>query len=979
MPLWKKLFYGFILTNLFAMALVTFVLPDIIRGKAVEWMAGNTARTLSITAIHLNPLNWQTSIEGLVLTESGSDRPFIAFKQLSFHVSPRSILQWAPVITDLTLDSPEVSVVRLLDGSFNYADLMNSTKPSSEDQPAVQSSSPRFALNNLVIHDGQFIFTDHSKPEVIHTIQDFELALPFIGNTSALANRFVEPHLSMRIDDAPIVATGGVKPFAKSLETSLDLSFNNIDLSFYAAYLPDIRRFKIESGHLSLDLKLAYQIDETEVPELILNGSTAISALRVRDQRDRDLFFLPLVKVDLNRASLFTNEIAISAIDVYGLELFVDRGQDGVWNHTRLANDPMFQSTSENQPVEAQAETTSPPKLMIESLRLRDGKIHFLDQGVKRPFKKELHTLNFDLNNITLESGNLSPFQLSLLTGEGDSQGRGELQVAGEVSLQPFALNAHLKTQRLPLAGTESYLPNTLSAYFSSGHVDSELDLQMSIGDDAPVISLNGEVGVRALRLREPVLQSDILAWESLQLSGLQIELAAGPPRVHLSEVVLNHYLAKVLVTKDGQVNLQNAVNAAESKEEVAQPLVSEPGGPQAATPSDSDTKPLISIETIVLQDGTFSFFDEHMKRPFRSELTRLGGRISGLDSVSGIPAEIDLRGNLNNVSPLKITGKINPFGEGLFADFKVRFDAIDLTQTTPYSGTYLGYTVEKGKLYLNLDYKIDQAQLAADNRVFLDQFSFGDAVQSDKATSLPVKLAIALLKDRKGEIKLDLPVSGSLDDPQFSIVGVTFTIIKNLLIKAVTSPFALLSSLVGGDEDFSAVYFEPGSAELSQTEQHKLTKLVEALQERPGLKVEVSGYVDAEKDPEGYRKRTLEQKIQQAAGKSAGAILSDQARSRGLKKVYGQADFPKPRNSFGLVKSLPDDEMVKLILANTPAGEEVMQELAEQRAKQVFDNLIQVQGFSPERLFMKRDDIFKKGDAELSQKARVGFAVVVD
>jgi hypothetical protein len=318
----------------------------------------------------------------------------------------------------------------------------------------------------------------------------------------------------------------------------------------------------------------------------------------------------------------------------------------------------------------------------------------------------------------------------------------------------------------------------------------------------------------------------------------------------------------------------------------------------------------------------------------------------------------------------------LNPFGEALFADFKIRFDAIDLTQATPYSGTYLGYTIRKGKLYLDLDYKIDGAELTAGNKVFLDQFTFGDTVESDKATGLPVKLAIALLKDRQGEIHLDLPVTGSLDDPQFSIVGVTFTIIKNLLVKAITAPFALLSSLVGGGEDFSAVYFEFGSAELSLTEQEKLSKLAAALQERPGLQVEVSGYIDAENDPEGFRRVDLERRIREASGKPAETVLTEKERTRALTKVYKQADFPKPRNALGFVKGLPDLEMEKLILANTTADESNMQQLARLRAKQVVDNLIQIQGMSPERVFMKLDDIYKQGDAEPERSARVGFGV---
>lgn len=493
MPLWKKLLYGFILGNLIAMAVVTFVLPGIIRGKAIEWVEANTDRSLSISDLRLNPLNWSVAIDGLKLTESGSDEPFASFKRLSFRVSPRSIWERAPVITGLELESPKILLVRKLDGSFNFSDFLAGPSEPTESQPDEDDAKdpPRFALNNLVISDGEIDFIDQSKPEVTHTIRAFELALPFLGNTPALADRFVEPHLSMLVDDAPIVATGGIKPFAKSLDTTLRLQLNNIDLPFYTAYLPNVRQFKVVSGHLSIDLQLSYRLQGDELPELVLNGSTALSALRVRDQRDMDLLFLPLVRIALDRAELFSREVVISEIDIYDLELFIDRGQDGIWNHGRLANDPAFKVELSGE-QKSQSAVDLPPKVTIDALRLRDGTVHFLDRLMDSEFKKEIHTINFDLDSISLEPGTISPFKLSLVVEEGEAKRNGHVLVTGEVALQPFNLTAHLQGKKIQLGGTEVYRPRMLSAYFASGHIDTELDLQLQTDGEAPIIKVKG-------------------------------------------------------------------------------------------------------------------------------------------------------------------------------------------------------------------------------------------------------------------------------------------------------------------------------------------------------------------------------------------------------------------------------------------------------------------------------------------------------
>ena len=369
--------------------------------------------------------------------------------------------------------------------------------------------------------------------------------------------------------------------------------------------------------------------------------------------------------------------------------------------------------------------------------------------------------------------------------------------------------------------------------------------------------------------------------------------------------------------------------------------------------------------------------------------MVNLGGRISGLSSAADKLADVDLRGNLENQSPLRITGRINPLRDNLFADIKVSFTDIELSPLTPYSGTFLGYTVEKGKLFLDLKYHIENKKLDSENKVFIDQFTFGKKVESDKATALPVRLAIALLKDRKGEIHLDLPVTGMTDDPKFSVWGVVLQILKNLLVKAATSPFALLQSVFGGKDDFSGVAFSPGSARLSDAERAKLLKLGQVLIDRPALKLEVSGFVDRERDPEGYRNELLTKKIKSEKflalvkekkaleGQSADNVeIPPQEYPALLKTVYRKEKFPKPRNFIGLVKDLPADEMKKLILTHTVVGDEALQGLARDRATVVRNFLITQGKLPPERIFEKKGDIFKAPAKEGESASRVEFGV---
>ena len=287
----------------------------------------------------------------------------------------------------------------------------------------------------------------------------------------------------------------------------------------------------------------------------------------------------------------------------------------------------------------------------------------------------------------------------------------------------------------------------------------------------------------------------------------------------------------------------------------------------------------------------------------------------------------------------------------------------IELTALSSYSGKYAGYLIEKGKLSLFVKYKIENNQLAAENRVFIDQLTFGDRVESPDATSLPVSLAVALLKNRNGEIDLNLPISGSLDDPEFSIGSLVVKVIANLFIKAVTSPFALIGSMFGGGEELSNVEFEHGRAALSAEAVKRLENLAKALIDRPGLKLEIEGKADAELDPEGLKRARIERKVRALkredltkrnveSGSPETVEIPAQEYPALLERVYREEKFPKPRNVVGLVKSLPVEEMEKLMLANSTVDADDLRDLGERRAKAVRDWLV-AHEVPAERIFL--------------------------
>ena len=599
----------------------------------------------------------------------------------------------------------------------------------------------------------------------------------------------------------------------------------------------------------------------------------------------------------------------------------------------------------------------------------------------------------FTLRNTSLRLSNLNgpKFTPAALRFASTFNKATPLKASGDITPLPFRYKGNINIGHLPLRDFEAYFPSNLNVFILGGTADTSMNVDIALKGGKPVGTFKGSAGVRAFHAIDSIDEEDLLKWESLQFDDIQGNL--DPLRLALHEIALNGVYSRIVIRKDGTLNLQNLVQK-EEKKPGTQPAEPAAAKPPELTPdpvsipapqASAAVKKQIQIDVVTIQGGTLAFTDNHLPQHFATVFYKLGGKISGLSSEDMKFADVDLRGNLENQSPLQITGQINPLRDDLFVDLKVAFQDIELSPVTPYSGTFLGYRVEKGKLSLELKYKIDKKQLVADNKIFIDQFTFGEKVNSDKATKLPVKLGLALLKDRKGEIHLDLPVTGRTDDPKFSIWKLVFQVLQNLLVKAVTSPLALLSSMSGSNQDFSVILFDYGQSIIKVAEEQKLGALARILLDRPALKIELKGFVDREKDTEGYRTELLNRKLKNekflALSKAGTMKEGEKAEyikvlpeeyATYLKAVYKKEKFPKPRNVVGLVKDLPPDEMKKLIITNTVVGEAELQTLARERVVTISNYLVSKGNVPAERIFQKNDDIFKKPEKDTQSKSRV-------
>ncbi|MGB3399828.1 MAG: DUF748 domain-containing protein, partial [Candidatus Deferrimicrobiaceae bacterium] len=827
----------------------------------------------------------------------------------------------------------------------------------------------RYSLNNIRIVGGSVDFDDRPK-RTRHTVRDLSVAIPFLSSLPYAVEIFVHPSFEANINGTEVAFRGMTKPYSASRETTVDVNIRDFDIPHYLEYIPVRRNFRVPSGSIDVKADLSFSQPAGQSPALSLTGMVTLKDLSITDVKDSPVLRLPSLTVAIESLEPLARRAILDNVIITSPEVSLVREKTGVLNVVSLLPDPPHSSSAKKVPPREWL-------VQVRKANLVEGSVTIVDRTPEDPVTARISRLGVAAEELSTEKNSRGRLSLAATVNKA-----GKVAFGGAVGINPLSAELKLDARTIDLVPFQSYAAEQLNISLTGGNISGKGKIALSVQDNAVRTTFTGEILVSKLATVDKTTSEDFLKWDSLHLDG--ISLGTSPLSLAIREVALTDFYSRLIVTPEGTLNVQGIVR----KEEQALAGETAADNVASAKPPDSPGPPTpVSIRSVSLQGGRIHFTDYFIKPNYSANLLEVGGRISGLSSEETQMADVDLRGKLENYAPLEITGKINPLRNDLFVDLKAEFKDMDLSPLTPYSGRYAGYTIEKGKLSLSLAYRIVEGKLTASNNVFLDQFTFGDPVESPDATKLPVRLAVALLKDRSGEIKLDLPVSGSLDDPQFRLGRVILKIIVNLLTKAATSPFALLGAIFGGGEELSYLEFDYGKDTPGETGEAKLKTLTKALHDRPSLKLEIAGHVDAEKDREALRqslfdRKVRSQKLKDLAGKGGEPLSLDNVvvdvkeYPEYLKRAYRAEKFPKPRNVIGMLKDLPVPEMEKLMFTHLQVTDDDLRLLAQRRAQTVKDALVASKQVEPERVFLVEPKALVPEKKEKQRDSRVEFVL---
>jgi Domain of Unknown Function (DUF748). len=857
------------------------ILPLIVKRVAIKQLSKQLDREVTIRSVRINPYVLSGTIRGLLVKDKDGEA-FLSLEEAYANFQLSSFFGKPWVFKEIHTTQPFIRVQINKDYTFNFSDL---AKKFSQPSPAPpKPSKPLFLHINLFeIWGASASFTDLTPSTPFHRL---------IGPLQITLTHFhTDPN-----NENPYAFNGttdsGEKFFWRGqfslepLQSSGELTLEGLSIARYAPLFQDLFRFEIKDG--VVDARSAYTVSlaGTNYSAAVSNAALSLKSFKVAEKGATEhLLELDELSVTNVSADTVARTAEIGQIAVNGGRLEVKRDREQTINLIQMSQPPADVTNAPGGILVLMQAATNAFAALVNSTNLWSARVRQIDAtncalrwedlATTRPVRLLVDDISLAARELSNISGSNETAVLSLRWNT-----NGTVRVETKVQIAPPSADVTLAVKDLELRPLDPYLEPFVNLFITESKVGLAGTLQMRMATNGlPEVTFHGDARLDDFVTVDTEMSQDLVKWKSFQFSGIDANLQ--PPVVTVKDVTFVEPYAHVTIDTNQTINLlaalkigaTNAVAAPKQSETAASPkkggLGQKLGGlltqilSESTNASGASVLPKITINTLTVSNASVQFTDRSVQPPVKTSIEEVSGTVTGISSDEMNRADVRLTAKSGRSGPIEITGKLNPLSTNAPTDLRVSLTDVDLVPTSPYAGKFLGYRLNRGKLGLQVQYEVSQRKLNAKNVVVLDQFTLGERVDSPDAVKLPIRLAIALLKDRNGKIELDVPIEGNLDDPQFHFGKVIAHVLVNIITKMITSPFAALGAVFGGKgEEVSYQDFAPGSTELQQANLEKLDTLLHGLQERPGLQLEIEGSYDPVADLESLRRQKLAAKF---------------------------------------------------------------------------------------------------------------------
>lgn len=888
-------------------------LPGILQSQAEKFIAEKTGHRLTLARPEINPLALSLRLRELRLIDAAG-APLLGFGELFVDLSAASLSQRALVFDEIRLDALDASLIQRQAGGLNWSPLLDALQ--SKDAPTEAKGLPRLDIRHLRVSGARLALADQRLTPAFSTrIEPIDLELTEVSTLPDDSGKF---KLTARTSFGAQLAWQG-DVMLNPLTSSGRLDLGDIDLARLAPLLQDSLpiappagiatlgadyRFGHAGGKLGLSLeRIGVSISALRMQQAAGDRSPriAVDQLVLKDGRfdmatqqlvlgsiqlqGNRVEVLPASKerapllsfadISLNdaRVDLGQRQAKLAALAIKGGGLSARRDAQGRIDLLALIDSLGGKSATKPARSAKPAASAQPPAPAVAAApwRFQIGQVSLAGFAVALRDESVAPAVELGLDNIAISIAGVSenlktplPLKASL-----DVKSGGRLELAGTLTPADAATDLKVKLADLSLQPAQPYVAKFAALDLVGGLLAAE----GRVIRNAKASGYRGGLSVRDLRLNEAGTRNVFLAWKTLATGDLDLS----PNQLNIALLTLGGLDTKLIIDKDKGTNLKRVLRTEDATVAPA-PTPDPASAAPAASPGvgTSQVKPeapgfVVNVDRLRFRSGALFFADNSLILPFGTRIHGLRGSINGLSSRPGAPGQLELDGEVDEFGLARAVGQADFFHPTDFMDLKVIFRNVEMAHLTPYSATFAGRRINSGKLSLELEYKIKQRQLQGENRIVIDRLELGERVESANAKDLPLDLAIAILSDSDGRIELGLPISGSLDDPQFSYGAIVWKAITNVLSKIVTAPFRALGALFGGSgEKLDSIAFEAGAARLSPPEREKLLRLVTVLNKRPGLALTVSG-TWSEADRAALQDLQMRRSVAARSGQAAG------------------------------------------------------------------------------------------------------------
>ncbi|MFO7749299.1 MAG: DUF748 domain-containing protein [Desulfobacteraceae bacterium] len=893
-----------------------FLAPYLIKRQSTQFARESLNCRMVMEEVRVNPYALTVDIKNFDLKKRDGS-PLLAFKAIFTNFEISSLWRRAWTFADIRLEGPVVNLKIGPEGRINLIDVADRIpKSEKEENSSLQEKAegevrpPRVIFEHIALNQGKIIFTDQSGPtpgsikletiglelKNLTTLPDekgaysLEAALPHGGKLTGAGDISLHPLWSQGRVKVEGFKTVSAWEFLQD-EILLDKPGGEVDFDarYRFAHRDQAPSFVIEGLKMlvsALQLKARGErkpilsLDSIRIDDGRLNltsGSFQAGALAenlnvlfegvsLKEMgQEAPLVTLKSLAVKGGRMDLETRQVTLERVMVEGGHAAMVLEKGGAVNLLRVferRNVGKALEKSEGEKEKAQA-AGQPWSVAVGSVETAGLSVSFRDQTLSPAPAVTLQDITLKLADFRSEGKTSAPFEASLTVREG-----GTMNARGRFTLAEKSAEATVRVSNLALTPFQPYVAQYAYLNVDAGDFNAAGKVSYGKKENGPDLQFSGDAHISDLLVSElgtkvgdPLnTTKKFLAWQALKADNIKLDL--GPEQLEIGEVRLIEPYGKLIIYEDKSLSLNKVLRHAKETVEEKQPVsqVESPGG----FPVD--------VQRIRIEKGVLDFADLSLRLPFAANIYELNGAIAGLSTKEGAQAQIQLEGRVDEYGTSSIQGEIEPLNIKHFTDIDMIFKNVEMTNLTPYTGKFAGYRIASGRLSLNLKYLIKERELKGSNQIILENLTLGDKVESPDAPDIPLELAVALLKDADGRIDIGLPVSGNLDDPQFSYGDLIWKTLIDFFTKMVTSPFrALAGMLEVENENLKTIEFEPGRSVVPPPEREKVKTLAQALAKRPQLRLKIQGRFDPVKDGDALKSMAIRHEIAGRAGRVVG------------------------------------------------------------------------------------------------------------